>query len=154
MILSLGCSELQVQIQHERSPVHIQSSLDLSYGNQWNQGSNKQRVLLNQSLRNQSGDSLTSYALEVKPFHIWHILLLCTAPRSLVQSWPQDVCVEFLYLFYECPLLVFPPGFVFSFHLTKTLPVGEIGYVKLPLVLNECISLFQCTWLWIHSNLD
>lgn len=86
VIVPLGCSGLQIQIQHERSPVHIQSSLDLSYGNQWNQGSNKQRVLLSQSIKNQSVQSLTSYALEVKPFHIWHILLYCTAARSIVQS--------------------------------------------------------------------
>ncbi|XP_058251674.1 apolipophorins isoform X3 [Hemibagrus wyckioides] len=65
----LQCSHMtfinhRIQMQHERSPIHIQSSLDLSYGNHWNQGSNKQRVLLNQSIRNQSGPSLTSYALE------------------------------------------------------------------------------------------
>lgn len=99
VILLLCCSELQIQIQHERSPIKIQSSLDLSYGNHWNQGSNKQRVLLSQSFRNQSGQSLTSYALEVKPIHSWYILLYCTAPRSIVQSCTQDVCVEFLYLF-------------------------------------------------------
>ncbi|XP_049338919.1 uncharacterized protein LOC103023384 isoform X1 [Astyanax mexicanus] len=65
----LQCSQItlfnhKIQLRHERSPVHIQSSLDLSYGKQWNQGSNKQRVLLSQSIRNQSGESLTSYALE------------------------------------------------------------------------------------------
>ncbi|KAK3567891.1 hypothetical protein QTP86_027307 [Hemibagrus guttatus] len=65
----LQCSHMtlinhRIQVQHERSPVHVLSSLDLSYGNHWNQGSNKQRVLLSQSIRNQSGQSLTSYALE------------------------------------------------------------------------------------------
>ncbi|XP_037400850.1 uncharacterized protein LOC108437497 isoform X3 [Pygocentrus nattereri] len=65
----LQCSHItfinhKIQLRHERSPVHVQSSLDLSYGKQWNQGSNKQRVLLSQSIRNQSGESLTSYALE------------------------------------------------------------------------------------------
>ncbi|KAI5612641.1 hypothetical protein C0J50_4373, partial [Silurus asotus] len=65
----LQCSHItfinhRIQIHHERSPIHIQSSLDLSYGNQWNQGSNKQRLLLSQSVRNQSGPGLTSYALE------------------------------------------------------------------------------------------
>ncbi|KAB5579798.1 hypothetical protein PHYPO_G00199100 [Pangasianodon hypophthalmus] len=65
----LQCSHIafinhRIQIQHERNPVHIQSSLDLSYGNHWNQGSNKQRVLLSQSLRNQSGQNLKSYAVE------------------------------------------------------------------------------------------
>ncbi|XP_047657702.1 uncharacterized protein LOC113644112 isoform X2 [Tachysurus fulvidraco] len=54
----------RIQMQHERSPFHIQSSFDLSYGNHWNQGSNKQRVLLSQSIRNQSGQSLNSYSLE------------------------------------------------------------------------------------------
>ncbi|XP_046708205.1 uncharacterized protein LOC124387728 [Silurus meridionalis] len=65
----LQCSHItfinhRIQIHHERSPIHIQSSLDLSYGNHWNQGSNKQRLLLSQSVRNQSGPGLTSYALE------------------------------------------------------------------------------------------
>ncbi|XP_072544439.1 uncharacterized protein [Salminus brasiliensis] len=65
----LQCSQIsflnhKVQLRHERSPLHIQSSLDLSYGKHWNLGSNKQRVLLSQSIRNQSGESLTSYALE------------------------------------------------------------------------------------------
>ncbi|XP_066536340.1 uncharacterized protein [Hoplias malabaricus] len=65
----LQCSHItfinhKIQLRHERSPAHVQSSLDLSYGKHWNQGSNKQRVLLSQSLRNQSGGSLTSYALE------------------------------------------------------------------------------------------
>ncbi|XP_076828214.1 apolipophorins [Brachyhypopomus gauderio] len=54
----------KIQLRHERSPIHIQSSLDLSYGKHWNQASNKDRVLLSQSIRNQSGPSLTSYALE------------------------------------------------------------------------------------------
>lgn len=70
VFVSLRFSEIQIQIQHERSPIHVQSSLNLSYGNHWNQGSNKQRVLLTQSLKNQSGQSLISYALEVKPYFI------------------------------------------------------------------------------------
>lgn len=73
-------SEIQIQIQHERSPGHIQSLLDLSYGNHWNQGSNKQRVLLSQSIRNQSGQGISSYGVEVKPFHILHILLYSSTP--------------------------------------------------------------------------
>ncbi|KAK1786722.1 hypothetical protein P4O66_017119, partial [Electrophorus voltai] len=65
----LVCSHItsinhKIQLRHERSPIHIQSSLDLSYGKHWNQASNKERVLLSQSIRNQSGPSLTSYALE------------------------------------------------------------------------------------------
>ncbi|XP_056598472.1 uncharacterized protein LOC130417172 [Triplophysa dalaica] len=55
----------KIQLRHERSPIHVLSSLDISYGKQWNQSSNKHRILLNQSLRNQSGPDLTSYAVEL-----------------------------------------------------------------------------------------
>ncbi|XP_051557535.1 uncharacterized protein LOC127443078 [Myxocyprinus asiaticus] len=55
----------KIQFRHERSPTHFQSSLDISYGKQWNQSSNNHRILFNQSLRNQSGPSLTSYAIEL-----------------------------------------------------------------------------------------
>ncbi|XP_057190895.1 apolipophorins-like isoform X2 [Triplophysa rosa] len=55
----------KIQLRHERSPIHVHSSLDISYGKQWNQSSNKHRILLNQSLRNQSGPALTSYAVEL-----------------------------------------------------------------------------------------
>ncbi|XP_056320730.1 uncharacterized protein LOC130234526 [Danio aesculapii] len=59
------CFRQQILFKHERSPVHVQSSLDISYGKQWNQSSNKHRILFNQSLRNQSGPDLTSYAVEL-----------------------------------------------------------------------------------------
>ncbi|XP_073705892.1 uncharacterized protein [Garra rufa] len=55
----------KIHLKHERSPIHIQSSLDVSYGKQWNQSSNKHRILFNQSLRNQSGPGLTSYTVEL-----------------------------------------------------------------------------------------
>ncbi|XP_073779106.1 uncharacterized protein si:dkeyp-106c3.1 isoform X4 [Danio rerio] len=66
----LHCSQFinlnhKILFKHERSPVHVQSSLDISYGKQWNQSSNKHRILFNQSLRNQSGPDLTSYAVEL-----------------------------------------------------------------------------------------
>ncbi|XP_065125287.1 uncharacterized protein [Paramisgurnus dabryanus] len=66
----LHCSQFfslnhKIQFRHEQSPINIQSSLDISYGKQWNQSSNKHRILLNQSLKNQSGPSLTSYAVEL-----------------------------------------------------------------------------------------
>ncbi|TSS97525.1 Vitellogenin [Bagarius yarrelli] len=71
----LQCSHVtffnhKIQLQHQRSPVLIQSSLDLSYGNHWNQGSNKQRLLLSQSIKNQSGEGHTNYAVEVGGFII------------------------------------------------------------------------------------
>lgn len=86
VFVSLCCSELQIQIQHERSPIHVQSSLNLSYGNHWNQGSNKQRVLLSQSLKNQSGQNLISYALEVNPFLYtsYFVILYITVTKFLV----------------------------------------------------------------------
>ncbi|XP_051722649.1 uncharacterized protein LOC127497907 isoform X1 [Ctenopharyngodon idella] len=55
----------KIHLRHERSPIHVQSSLDISYGKQWNQSSNKHRILFNQSLRNQTGPGLTSYAVEL-----------------------------------------------------------------------------------------
>uniref|UniRef100_A0A9J7Z687 Si:dkeyp-106c3.1 n=1 Tax=Cyprinus carpio carpio TaxID=630221 RepID=A0A9J7Z687_CYPCA len=55
----------KIHLKHERSPIHVQSSLDVSYGKQWNQSSNKHRILFNQSLRNQSEPGLTSYAVEL-----------------------------------------------------------------------------------------
>ncbi|XP_016386351.1 uncharacterized protein LOC107722497 [Sinocyclocheilus rhinocerous] len=66
----LHCSHVinlnhKIHLKHERSPIHVQSSLDVSYGKQWNQSSNKHRVLFNQSLRNQSEPGLTSYAVEL-----------------------------------------------------------------------------------------
>ncbi|XP_039517178.1 uncharacterized protein LOC120471430 [Pimephales promelas] len=66
----LHCSHLinlnhKIHLRHEWSPSHVQSSLDVSYGKQWNQSSNKYRILFNQSLRNKSGPGLTSYAVEL-----------------------------------------------------------------------------------------
>ncbi|TRY85495.1 hypothetical protein DNTS_015852 [Danionella cerebrum] len=55
----------KVHLRHEKSPFHVQSSLDVSYGKQWNQSSNKHRILFNQSLKNQSEPGLTSYTLEL-----------------------------------------------------------------------------------------
>ncbi|XP_043117620.1 uncharacterized protein LOC122360826 [Puntigrus tetrazona] len=55
----------KIHLKHERSPVNVQSSLDVSFGKQWNQSSNKHRILFSQSLRNQSGPGLTSYAVEL-----------------------------------------------------------------------------------------
>ncbi|ROJ13809.1 hypothetical protein DPX16_19684 [Anabarilius grahami] len=55
----------KIHLRHERSPIHVQSSLDISYGKQWNQSSNKHRILFNQSLRNQTGPGLTNYAVEL-----------------------------------------------------------------------------------------
>ncbi|XP_028831417.1 uncharacterized protein LOC114787739 [Denticeps clupeoides] len=65
----LHCSHVssvnhKIQIRHERSPSHSQSSLDVSYGKHWDQQANKQRIILNHSLQNQSRPSSTSYALE------------------------------------------------------------------------------------------
>lgn len=102
VILAQCCSDLQIQMQHERSPIHIQSSFDLSYGNHWNQGSNKQRVLLSQSIRNQSGQSLNSYSLEVKPFHICHILLYLQnplfSPKLRMSVWSFYTCSLYVHL--------------------------------------------------------
>ncbi|KAF4116813.1 hypothetical protein G5714_001366 [Onychostoma macrolepis] len=55
----------KIELKHERSPFNVQSSLDVSFGKQWNQSSNKHRILFNQSLRNQSGPGLTSYSVEL-----------------------------------------------------------------------------------------
>ncbi|XP_031416008.1 uncharacterized protein LOC116218434 isoform X3 [Clupea harengus] len=55
----------KIQLRHERSGSHILSSVNLSYGKHWDQTANKHRIILSQSLRNQSRHSLTSYALEV-----------------------------------------------------------------------------------------
>ncbi|XP_063076045.1 uncharacterized protein LOC134466078 [Engraulis encrasicolus] len=54
----------KVQLRHERSAKHMVSSVSLSYGKQWDQVTSKQRVVISQSLRNQSRTGLTSYALE------------------------------------------------------------------------------------------
>ncbi|KAL2097205.1 hypothetical protein ACEWY4_006412 [Coilia grayii] len=54
----------KIRLRHERSAKHMVSSVDLSYGKQWDQATSKQRVLLSQSVRNQSRHGLTSYALE------------------------------------------------------------------------------------------
>ncbi|KAL4608231.1 hypothetical protein GN956_G25230 [Arapaima gigas] len=65
----LHCSHVmsfnhKLLMRHEEAPELIQSELDLSYGKHWNEINNKRRVLLSQSFKNQSRNSLTSYILE------------------------------------------------------------------------------------------
>nr|XP_040026805.1 uncharacterized protein LOC120815845 isoform X3 [Gasterosteus aculeatus aculeatus] len=54
----------KIQLKHEESREHIQSSLDMSYGKHWDEINNKRTILLSQSFRNQSTQNHTSYTLE------------------------------------------------------------------------------------------
>ncbi|XP_037642433.1 uncharacterized protein LOC119498040 [Sebastes umbrosus] len=54
----------KIHLRHEESPVHIKSSLDMSYGKHWDEINNKRTLLLSQSFKNQSTHSHTSYTLE------------------------------------------------------------------------------------------
>ncbi|XP_033993534.1 apolipophorins-like [Trematomus bernacchii] len=54
----------KIHLRHEESPVHIKSSLDVSYGKHWDEINNKRTLLLSQSFKNQSTQNHTSYTLE------------------------------------------------------------------------------------------
>ncbi|XP_029309262.1 uncharacterized protein LOC115022426 [Cottoperca gobio] len=54
----------KIHLRHEESPVHIESSLDMSYGKHWDEINNKRTLLLSQSFKNQSTHNHTSYTLE------------------------------------------------------------------------------------------
>ncbi|XP_028987618.2 uncharacterized protein LOC114844422 isoform X2 [Betta splendens] len=54
----------KMHLRHEESPRHVKSSLELSYGEHWDEINNKCKLQLSQSLRNQSTPNHTSYALE------------------------------------------------------------------------------------------
>ncbi|XP_063741934.1 apolipophorins [Eleginops maclovinus] len=54
----------KIHLRHEKSPVHIKSSLDMSYGKHWDEINNKRTLLLSHSFKNQSTQNHTSYTLE------------------------------------------------------------------------------------------
>ncbi|XP_042353477.1 uncharacterized protein LOC121951275 [Plectropomus leopardus] len=54
----------KIHLRHEESPIHIKSSLDMSYGKHWDEINNKRTLLLSQSFKNQSTQNHTSYILE------------------------------------------------------------------------------------------
>nr|XP_020442398.1 uncharacterized protein LOC109951951 [Monopterus albus] len=54
----------KVHLQHEESPSHIKSTLDVSYGKHWDEINNKCTLLLSQSFKNQSTPNHTRYTLE------------------------------------------------------------------------------------------
>ena len=57
----------QVQLRHEDGPGRLHSQLEVSYGKQWGESSNKRRVRLSQTFQNDSGPALSSYFMEVSP---------------------------------------------------------------------------------------
>uniref|UniRef100_A0A9L0I8T8 Vitellinogen open beta-sheet domain-containing protein n=1 Tax=Equus asinus TaxID=9793 RepID=A0A9L0I8T8_EQUAS len=65
----LHCTQLpvfshKVQLRHEDGPGRLHSQLEVSYGKQWGESSNKRRVRLSQTFQNDSGPALSSYFME------------------------------------------------------------------------------------------
>uniref|UniRef100_F7CGT3 Vitellogenin domain-containing protein n=2 Tax=Equus caballus TaxID=9796 RepID=F7CGT3_HORSE len=65
----LHCTQLpvfshKVQLRHEDGPGRLYSQLEVSYGKQWGESSNKRRVRLSQTFQNDSGPALSSYFME------------------------------------------------------------------------------------------
>ena len=56
---------LQIHLRHEKSHSHVKSTVDVSYGQHWDEINNKRTFFLSQSFKNQSTLNYTSYTLEV-----------------------------------------------------------------------------------------
>ncbi|XP_061925266.1 uncharacterized protein LOC133664564 isoform X2 [Entelurus aequoreus] len=54
----------KVHLRHEESPIHVRSSVDMSYGKHWDEMNNKRTLFLSQFFKNQSTHNHTSYTLE------------------------------------------------------------------------------------------
>ncbi|XP_029380588.1 apolipophorins [Echeneis naucrates] len=54
----------KIHLRHEKSPSHVKSVLDVSYGKHWDEINNKRTLHLSQSFKNQSTQNHTSYTLE------------------------------------------------------------------------------------------
>ncbi|XP_077415011.1 uncharacterized protein LOC144044458 isoform X2 [Vanacampus margaritifer] len=54
----------KIHLRHEESSSHVRSSVDMSYGQHWDEINNKHTLLLSQSFKNQSTQNHTSYTLE------------------------------------------------------------------------------------------